>query len=133
MKKYLLLFLFCLSVSSCTGRRVDPDFIASGDVRLSSRGETAFLYDEIHCQMAFNQARGEFRAFTDNLSDYYYIHMYELPSSEGQTIKADLEWTTYSTIEIRKGIALKVVKLEGDTIWLWNGAQQLALTVVMLH
>ena len=133
MKKRVLFLLLCLTLAACSGRRVDPDFIASSDVRLSNRGENAFVYDDIHCQMSFNLARGEFRAFTDNLSDYYYIHMHELPSSEGQTIKADLEWTTYSTIEIRKGIAHKVVKLEGDTVWLWNGAQQLALTVVMLH
>ena len=132
MRKRLFILL-CLLLSACAGRRIDPDFVASNDVRLRSRGEDCFVYDDIHCQMAFNLSRGEFRAFTDNLSDYYFIRMYELPGSEGQSIKADLEWTTYSTIETRKGIALKVVKLEGDTVWLWNGAQQLALTVVMLR
>lgn len=133
MKRILAISLAALlCLCSCEKKKVDPAFIAHDGIRLESRGEVVFNYDPLSCQLSFNRAHKSFSAFTDNMSDYYFIEMSEIPDQEGENITADLEWTTYSTTEIRKGIALKAVKLEGGLIWLWNGTLQIGLTVRMI-
>ena len=122
MKRYThILIAVLLLVSSCDGTHEITNFSDTDAIRLEVAGITQFFYDPITCQMAFNRERGEFRVHTDSMSDYFIIEdMSDIPTEEGQEIVADIIWTTRNDIMARKKITLKVIRLQGDKVWLWS-------------
>ena len=117
----------------CDSRRERSSFIESDEIRLQVGRAVQFRYDPLKCQMSFNRERREFRAQTDNVSDYYVATLSEIPVSEGQTLTADLSWTTETDVLNRKNLALEVVKIEGEKIWLWSDSGHIGLSVVVLE
>ncbi len=130
----ILVLLAALALlSSCDGSRERNSFVESGEIRLQVGRAVQFRYDPLKCQMSFNRKRKEFRVQTDNVSDYYAATLSEIPVSEGQTLTADLYWTTETDVLNRKNLALEVVKIEGEKIWLWSDSGRIGLSVVVLE
>lgn len=127
MKRFLVI-LSAILLASCSGR-LDHSFLEDPAIRLTVNGDICLSYEETDCQLGFNAQNCSFCVMTDNASDYYILTMDRIPHSEGERINADITWTTVSSIENRKGIAFKVMKLEGDTIWLWNSDERIAVCV----
>ncbi len=117
----------------CDRSRERNAFVESGDIRLQVGSAVQFSYDPLKCQLSFNRGRKEFRAQTDNVSDYYVAKLSLIPTSEGQTLTADLSWTTATDVLNRKNLALRVVKIEGEKIWLWSDSGRIGLSVVVLE
>ena len=66
---YLAVFLLAALCPSCTGNKVDPEFVATSDFSLKVKDDMVFKYDPLTCQVAFNRERSEFRVHTDNKQD----------------------------------------------------------------
>ena len=122
-----------LLLSGCIRDRLLPAFVGKDGVRLEIAGVPQFVYEENGCQMAFNAEKREFRAHTDNMSDYFCVTLNAIPVQEGETVMGDLRWTTSTSINSRNRIALEAVKVEGDEIWLWNRQSQTALVIRVLE
>ena len=90
-----------------------------------------FTYTPSECQYAYNLDRHEFRAHTDNMSDYFIVRLNETPTREAQEIMAlSMEWTERNGMnKSKKNIVLQVVKLEDNTFWLWNSRDGIKVTV----
>ena len=127
-----LLAAFTL-LASCDSSRERESFVESDEIRLQVGREVQFRYDPLKCQLSFNRERREFRAQTDNVSDYYLATLSEIPVSEGQTLTADISWTTETDVLNRKNLALEVVRIEGEKIWLWSDSGRIGLSVVVLE
>ena len=127
-----LLAAFAL-LTSCDSSRERESFVESDEIRLQVGREVQFRYDPLKCQLSFNRERKEFRAQTDNVSDYYIATLSEIPVSEGQTLTADISWTTETDVLNRKNLALEVVRIEGEKIWLWSDSGRIGLSVVVLE
>lgn len=119
--------------SGCDRSGVRNSFVESGEIRLQVGRAVQFRYDPLKCQLSFNRDRKEFRVQTDNVSDFYAARFSEIPSYEGQTLTVDLSWTTATDVLNRKNLALRVVKTEGEKIWLWSDSGRIGLSVVVLE
>ncbi len=126
--------LAALALLTACNRTMERNaFVDSGEIRLQVGRAVQFRYDPLKCQMSFNRARREFRVQTDNVSDYYAVTLSAIPVSEGETLTADIFWTTETDVLHRKNLALEVVKIEGETIWLWSDSGRIGLSVVVLE
>ena len=108
-------------------------FCDNDEIRLLVGGTIAFTYDPNTCQLAFSRDLKEFRAHTDNMSDFYVATFSQVPSELGQRLSADLVWTTEREVLSRKNLTLEVVRLEGDECWLWSNAGRIGLPVRLLE
>ena len=127
----LAALLGCLVLSSCTGGKADPDFIATSDCNLRVKGEVVFKYDPLTCQTAFNRRNCEFRVHTDNMSDFFIVRLSEMPSSENQILDGTAQWTTGDDLHNKK-TSFSVLKMDGDRIWLWSAESSIAVVVQIL-
>lgn len=131
MRKTALVILISLVTVSCSEKH-HTDFLPSEGICLEVTGKSILQYDEATCQLGFNRDRCEFRVLTDNASDYFVLQLSDIPAEEGETVFGKIKWTTPSRVESRKDVAFKVMKLEGDKIWLWNSSGKIAVCVSLI-
>lgn len=136
MMKRLLLILMpaVLLLCSCQedGRLISA-LEGNPAIRLELGGQTAFVYDAATCQLAFSRSDCSFRVHTDDMTDWFSVKMSAIPAAVDEELMADLQWTTESSVSNRKDVALRVVKLEGDKVWLWGPQGQVGLVVRILE
>lgn len=118
--------------SSCIRHELDPRFIESDEIRLIMSGKEIFTYDPLSCQMAYYNSRHEFRAFTDNMSDYFTLRLSSFPSTLNQEVSGEIIWNTEKSSGTLNNTAFKAVRLEGGKLWLWNATAGIAVVVSYL-
>lgn len=128
-----LTLLCVLLLSACSDQRMQDAFTENEGVRLMVGRDIPFTYDPVTCQLAFSRDLKEFRAHTDNMSDFYAVRFTELPTIQGQTVTADLTWTTERDVLTRKNLTLEVVRIEGDQFWLWSNSGRIGLCIRILE
>ncbi len=116
----------------CNDTRRRNAFVENNDIRLQVGSTVHFRYDPLTCQMAFSRDRKEFRAQTDNTSDYYSVVLSDIPVQTGETVSADLTWTTETDILTRNDLSLEVLKIDGDRIWLWSSSGRIGVSIVVM-
>lgn len=120
-----------LVLSSCdrTGGYNKADF-ADDTVSLKVDGNIIYQYYAGNGQLAYNKGRKEFRAGSDNMSDYFVLKLASLPGREEEVINGSLTWTTSDNTKTLKSVDFKVMQIKNqDTYWLWNSKQKIALVV----
>lgn len=120
-------------LTGCTDKRMRSAFSENDEIRLMVGGSIPFTYEPNTCQLSFSRDRKEFRAHTDNMSDFYAVRFTELPTIQGQTVTADLTWTTERDVLTRKNLTLEVVRIEGDQFWLWSNSGRIGLCIRILE
>lgn len=133
MRKFAAISACLLLLCACNETRRINAFVENNDIRLQVGSTVHFRYDPLTCQLSFSRDRKEFRAQTDNTSDYYSVVFTEIPSETGQTVGADLTWTTETDILTRKNLTLEVIKTEGEKIWLWSSSGRIGLSIMLLE
>ena len=128
-----LLLLCTVLLPACGDQRMQSAFSENDDIRLMVGRDIPFVYEPATCQLAFSRDRKEFRAHTDNMSDFYAVRFTELPTIQGQTVTADLTWTTERDVLTRKNLTLEVVRIEGDQFWLWSNSGRIGLCIRILE
>lgn len=132
------LFL-CLSslllLSGCRGAemRMRSAFVEHNELCLMVGGDIPFVYDPLDCQFSFSRDRREFRAHTDNMSDFYAVTLSDIPTQTGEVVTGDLVWTTQRDVLSRKNLTLEVVRVEGEQFWLWSHAGRIGLMLRILE
>jgi len=132
LKSIIAVLSLAVVLSACESKGTyTPEFLTDNTLRLAVGRTEVITYDPLTCQYAYNTSTLEFRLHTDNMSDYFIVRLQEEPTEEDQTVTAGLiRWTTPTGAdEVRKNIALQVVKLEDDVIWLWNSRESIKMTV----
>ncbi|MGM9791599.1 MAG: hypothetical protein ACI3Y4_04260 [Candidatus Cryptobacteroides sp.] len=132
MSYIVALFALLVLSAGCEPQTVyTPEFLTDSTLRMEVGKQEILTYNPITCQTALNLHRCEFRMHTDNMSEYVIIRFDSMPSEEGESVNASsLVWTSPSGADqTRKNITLEVVKLEGDTAWLWNSRESIRMTV----
>ena len=127
----VLLALLCFA--ACSDLRVRGAFLEHPEVCLMVGSDLPFVYDPLNCQLAFSRDRKEFRAHTDNMSDFFVATLSDIPVAGGQRILADLVWTTSREVLTRKNLTLEVVRIEGDQFWLWSNSGRIGLCIRILE
>lgn len=132
MKRFPLIFLLCIFVASCHQEAIDESFLLDDSVRMIYEGREVFRYEALNCQLSFNKENREFCSGTDTMSDYFAVRLNDIPFQTGQTVSGWLEWTTTTSIRTKDNVALEVVRLEGDIVWLWNSSGRTGLVIRVL-
>ena len=139
MKKYLVIVLSVLTLAGCHGNNgngpePDPEIKAATQVFLKVKGNVVFRYEEGTTQLGYNEKLREFRAGNDDMSSFFTLTCSELPTREGQQIKADLRWTSGSTVKTSTGITFTVEAMESTgLVRLWCAADKTGAVVKILR
>ena len=135
-KSALILFLLSsLMLLSCQGdASLDDVALSDSTPKLIVRGITVFMYEPCTCQLSYCRQESSFRIMTDDMSRYVSADLSSTPTEVGETVYASsLVWTAAGDIESRNNLALEVVNLEGDTVWLWSSREKVALVLRILE
>ena len=131
--RYILPLLLLL-VSCKPKVEMDPGLYASDTVSLMIKGKSVFTYDERTMQLGFNRTLGQFRVGNDEMSSFFVLTCSEIPREEGQEIKADLQWTSGSSVKTSSGLTFKVEKYESTgLVWLWCATDKTGAVVKVLN
>lgn len=127
------LFVICVLAMVAAGcdPEVDEQFFQNDDVSLVRGGEVLFKYHGSTCQLAYNAGRNEFRAMTDEMSDYFVLRCEEDLSDVGQEVKADLFYTTSDNVKRETGLVFTVERTAPSKgmFWLWCGSRKIGVVV----
>lgn len=127
---YIFLAFALLTASSCQDRlKNDKVFISSDDVLLKVGTKVEFEYNKYNCQLAYNDQRKEYRASTDNMSDYFVLRLSQAPTSKGQKITGSISWTGDDYLRNLNNISFEVVKINESKAWLWNQPNKVAVVI----
>ena len=136
MRKYLyIIVLLPLLCSGCKEKvDMDLDMYNSDQISLMVKGKKVFTYSEGDGQLGFNRTRKEFRAGNDDMTSYFVLPCSEAPRSQGQEIRADIQWTSGSSVKSTNGLTFKVEKYDNTgLVWLWNSTDKTGAVVKILN
>lgn len=133
MRRLAAFLAIAVLLCGCNDSRKRNAFVENNDIRLQIGSTIQFRYDPLTCQLAFSRDRREFRAQTDNTSDYYSIVLSEIPANIGQRVSGNLTWTTETDILTRDDLDLEVLRIEGDQVWLWSSSGRTGVIIKLLE
>ena len=135
MKNLSRILILCavLLACSCQERGYDKEFLEQQEVSLRIDKKTEFEYNPVNCQLAYNDSRREYRAITDNMSDYFILQLNAVPSSKTENVTGTLTWTGEDYLRNLNNLSFEVEKISGSKIWLWNQSSKAALVIQMVN
>ena len=134
MRKYLLIIALVLLSAGCKKKvEMDLEMYNSDQVSLMVKGKRVFTFDEGTGQLGYNNTLRQFRAGNDDMTSYFVLTCSEAPRSQGQEIRADLQWTSGSSSKSTKGIIFNVEKYDTGLVWLWNSTDKTGAVVKILN
>lgn len=121
-----------LAFASCQ-YNVEEILLSRSDISLTMKGELEMTFDENTCQLGYNTGRNEFRVYDEKLANWFVLRCSAKPTSEGQKITADLEYTTADDVKTLTGLEFTVEDTNSDGfIWLWNRDKKIGVVVKVL-
>ena len=135
MKARLCILLAAvLALTACEKKHeMDPVLFDSDQVSLMVKGKTVFTWSEGDSQLAFDRTLRQFRAGNDDMSSYFVLTCSDLPVKEGQELKAEVKWTSGSSVK-SSNLVFKVEKYENTgLVWLWCAADKTGAVVKILN
>ena len=135
MRKCLYIIALVLLCAGCKEKvEMDLEMYNSDQVSLMVKGKKVFTYSEETGQLGYNRNLRQFRAGNDDMTSFFVLTCSELPRQEGQEIRAELKWTSGSSVKTSDGLVFKVEKYD-DTglVWLWNSTDKTGAVVKTLN
>ena len=135
MRKYIFILALVLLFTGCKKKvEMDLEMYNSNQVSLMVKGKKVFLYDDGTCQLGYNSSKRQFRAGNDDMTSYFALTCSETPRSQGQEIRADIQWTSGSSVKSTNGLTFKVEKYDNTgLVWLWNSTDKTGAVVKILN
>ena len=120
-----------VSVSGCNSYDVNEILISRNDISLTVKGNQVFIFDADRCQYAYNSGRNEYRAMTDDASEYFVLRAHEKLSYADQEFTADLIYTENQKVKTQAGQVFKIEKIDDQKgmIWLWCHSRSIGLVI----
>lgn len=134
MKRHILTLLVpVLALTGCNRYDIDEILLQREDISLTIRGELIFSHDPSTGQLGYNSESSTFRVYDDDLGHWFILSCRTSPDTEGQDIKADIEYTTQTDTKTIRNLEFKVKKTDrSGNIWLWNDERKIGAVVKRL-
>lgn len=130
MKRIIIIFTAVLAAVGCNPYDIDEILLQRDDISLTVKGELVFSYDPADCQLGQNEESGSFRVFDDKLGNWFILNCRTTPDTEGQSLKADLEYTSQTDTKKLNGLTFVVKKTDRNGyVWLWNDERKIGVIV----
>lgn len=132
MKRIIYISAATLALTSC-GLDVDEVLLQRNDISLTIKGEPQMSFNENTCQLGYNTDRNEFRVYDEKLANWFIVSCSVRPTSEGQEVTADLEYTTPKDTKRLHDLELEVMKVSTDgLVWMWENDKKIGIVVKSL-
>jgi hypothetical protein len=130
MKRLIYMMTALVAATSCINNMIDEVLLVRDDISLSIREELLMSFDENKCQLGFNSACYEYRVYDENLANWFVLKCSAKPTSEGQKVTVDLEYTTEKGIKTLADLEFSVVQTSSDgLVWLWNKDRKIGTVI----
>ncbi len=130
MRKILLFIVIMLCLTGCRLYDIDEILLKRQDISLTIKGEEIIVHDPETFQTGYNERSNTFRVFEDDLGNWFTLTCSERPSTEGQTLRADLKWTGSNTTRTRNGLSFRVERTDaGGYVWMWCDDEAIGIIV----
>ena len=127
--RILLLSAALATLCACNPHQMEEPLLHVEGVLLQVGDNVVLSLAPDEGQLGFSAGKKEFRAGTDDMSEYFVISCSELPVEEGQHITADVLWTSQAGIQRRGRVKMKVQQIRDGNIWLWSSRDRIAAIV----
>lgn len=131
MRYHIIILAFTLLLAGCTSKNeLVEALLECQDISITWKGAVQVAYDPDTFQLGYSSASHEYRIYDDRLAYWFIVKCSERPTSEGQTIKADVSWTGINKTYEYKALQLTVQKADNTgLIWLWNQTESLGIII----
>lgn len=128
-RKLIYFILAMLAVAACQDN-YEEVLLVREDISLTVKDEVMMSFNENTCQLGYSSASNEYRVYDEKLSNWYIISCSEQPTTEGQSIKANLQYTTDKDVKTFTGLTFNVVKTSSEgLIWMWNKDKRIGIII----
>lgn len=122
-----------MSLSACQFYNIDEVLLSRSDISLTMKGELQMSFDQNTYQIGFNTGRNEYRVYDEKLENWFILRCSAQPTSEGQEIKATLEYTVKGDTKTLNDLEFVVERTSSEgLIWLWNRDKKIGVVVKAL-
>lgn len=130
MKNILIILTLTLCLCGCREYDIEEILLKREDISLTIKGQEILSYKHETFQIGYNPDKNEYRVFDDNIGNWFVLTCQERPSTEGQTVKASLRWTSTSTTKSKNGLSFSVEKTDSrGHVWLWCEDESIGVIV----
>ena len=130
MKRLTIILIALVSTAGCTLYTMEETLLPREDISLTWKGDVQVSYESSSSQMGFNDARNEYRIYSDVLADWFVLKCSERHAGMDHVFQADVSWTGKKSTMTKTGIEFKVVKTDGQgKIWLWNESDKIGIII----
>ncbi|MBQ2112473.1 MAG: hypothetical protein II194_04520 [Bacteroidales bacterium] len=124
------ILVILLASAGCNRYDIDEILLEKSEISLTWKGQDQFIFDPVYCQFAHNSTTNEYRAFDDRLSDWFIVRCNARPDTEGQTLTADVTWTSSNSTKSEKALEFTVHRTDSKgRIWLWNKSKNIGIVI----
>lgn len=127
---YILAFAALTLAHSCSPYKIDEILMSRDDVSLTIEGLPVFVYNEDKCQLAYNTERNEYRAMTDDMTDYFILEANQKLTTIDQQFTADLTYTTSGSPTTLKELSFTIEKISNESGLVWVWCKEYAIGIV---
>lgn len=127
---YVLAFAALTLAHSCSPYKIDEILMSRDDVSLTIEGLPVFVYNEDKCQLAYNTERNEYRAMTDDMTDYFILKANQKLTTIDQQFTADLTYTTSGSPTTLKELSFTIEKISNESGLVWVWCKEYAIGIV---
>ncbi len=129
VRRLLYIAVAVLALTSCR-HDIEEILLERSDISLTVKGDLLVSFNENTCQLGYNSGRNEYRVYDEKFANWFILRCHIKPTSEGQTIKADLEYTTTRDTKKLNNLEFSVEKTSSEgLIWLWNKDKQIGIVL----
>lgn len=130
MKRYLTIIFTAVMFTSCADVNIDEVLLGSTDISVSLKGKVQYTFNPDKGQAAYDRESNLYRYFDDDLGSWFEIRCSIRPATEGEVIKADIDWATKTSFRTEEGMVFTVEKTdETGMIWLWNDSEDIGIII----
>ena len=130
MKKVLYIILSALLLCGCEPENEVNIILERSEVSLTWKGVIQVDFDQKSGQLAYNDKTNEYRVYDDKLASWFTLRCSEKPTTEGQELSADVNWTGDKSPMAYEGLSFTVKKVsDKDLVWLWNTENRIGIII----
>ena len=130
MKRYLTIIFTAVMFTSCADVNINEVLLGSTDISVSLKGKVQYTFNPDKGQAAYDRESNLYRYFDDDLGSWFEIRCSTRPATEGEVIKADIDWATKTSFRTEEGMVFTVEKTyETGMIWLWNDSEDIGIII----
>ena len=135
MKRIIYIGIAAASImlSSCLGPQPEEILLPLTDISLTVKGNVLITFTPETDQIGYNNGRNEFRMTDDKIANWVILQCSATPTTEGQELSGNLEYTTQEDVIKLNNLKFKVEKTSPEgLVWLWNKDKKIGLVIKVL-